>query len=142
MVVELESFFPGFVVVVVDVVLELVDDPSVGGLVGSLTPDDGAVAPRGISALAGPATTRTLSPAIAAQSENRRIRVPNFRPRKSVPNFVASLNQMPRRVANAKISRSLPRHEREQRPVHLVFSGRSAGFDHPHPLLRRTGLLT
>jgi hypothetical protein len=89
---------PGFVVVVVDDVLEVLE-PSVGGVVGSVTPVDGVARGR-VSALAGPATTSALNPTTATQSDARRIRVPHFRPRKSHLNCVASLDQLPRRVAN------------------------------------------
>ena len=95
---ELDGFLRGLVVVVVDV--ELVPGPSVDGVVGSVTPVGGSALGRDVAALAGLATTSAHTPTIATHSDARRIELLHFRPRKSHPNCVASLNQMPRRVAN------------------------------------------
>jgi hypothetical protein len=129
---ELDGFLPGLVVVVVVDVDELVLVPSVDGLVGSVTPTGVVALGRAVNALAGPATTSTLKPAIAKQSEARRIGVLNFRTRKSHPNCVASLNQMPRRVANPQVSRSSSRTDPAKTPVHLVFSALSTAFRQSH----------
>ena len=131
--VVVDGFLPGFVVVVVDEVLELVLEPSGGGFVGSVAPDGVVTAGRDVNAFAGAAKTTALKATIATQSGARPIPLLNFRPRKSNPNCVASLDQMPRRVTMDRLAAHLPEMIPGRARFTWCFPLRRLHFDHRTP---------